>query len=676
VGSFFDNFSHPKLIGILAKATTKEKDTYPFINTTMVLLPTKWTPEKKREYARERYKRIKAQKSQSRKERHPKTKSTDSGSQTTPSVSVPPPQQPNFRISTRDWLTNSAMMGYIRIQERRGRNVNVAGNYLEILPEDLDGFGDAYFSYVLEQYEFLPFLFKEVRTKLQKIIQKDSLNSFVRRFFDLRQEMIMKTKLNFANFDANLSLVRDKGAAFTQQVLTAIKQLGIDQSKLTDIAEIFESRNIEFAKQFEAKADFIVTLLKRFYFNKAIVGNYSISSNFRKKEFELRYVKKAKSSLASIQGDGLTCRICQTLKIPFSSFEEDEESVTFGEGNFSPIAVSLSKFPNFFYNFTSNLILCPMCELLLLCAWAGFTKVPSQLKSDEAWKLKSDDYIFVNMPSLAEIKDQNEFVSKFYEYGKIRSDETIYEEVIKNLFLKEREKKALWTIEHVFFVEITPSSRKDRNRPSFHYFSVGKDVAKLFQDKYAIGAFRNIRGVIELVSGMRVNLKRYVLRKILERKSLDADCFKLLLESADRQTTGTLSSVFSIVLLQTLLSTFQMAWSDVQTLNSKQIYGIMRHWEGYGSNFSMLDLKKRQRISYKLLSAIRSGRKEDFLDYIIKLYVGQGLAVPSDLHFVADDEENFTFERKAYAFIVGFLSESPAQSSNTQSEAPQVILEK
>ena len=48
-----------------------------------------------------------------------------------------------------DWLTNAGIVGFIRIQEKRGINYDLSNGYIEINPKDLNKFADTYFVYTL-----------------------------------------------------------------------------------------------------------------------------------------------------------------------------------------------------------------------------------------------------------------------------------------------------------------------------------------------------------------------------------------------------------------------------------------------------------------------------------------------------------------------------------------------
>ena len=49
---------------------------------------------------------------------------------------------------------------------------------------------------------------------------------------------------------------------------------------------------------------------------------------------------------------------------------------------FEPIGISLTKFSNFFYNFQPDMVMCDLCELLLLCTSAGFNQIPYEFRDE------------------------------------------------------------------------------------------------------------------------------------------------------------------------------------------------------------------------------------------------------------------------------------------------------
>ena len=104
---------------------------------------------------------------------------------------------------------------------------------------------------------------------------------------------------------------------------------------------------------------------------------------------------------------------------------------------FQLLLIPLS-FKNFFYNMQPDLFICNICELLVLCAWAGFTQIPFRFQD----KVENTGYIFVNLPSLEILWEENEMIQRLYKKSDENVQGTIYQEIVHDIFLRERKLKS------------------------------------------------------------------------------------------------------------------------------------------------------------------------------------------------------------------------------------------
>ena len=110
---------------------------------------------------------------------------------------------------------------------------------------------------------------------------------------------------------------------------------------------------------------YISKLLQRFYFNKNVISNPRFLGKSRVISFKKEYVDPAKDTLkAKTDFQQITCKFCKQNNVNIESF--DSSNSFFNIGMFEPIGISLTKFSNFFYNFQPDMVMCDLCELLLL----------------------------------------------------------------------------------------------------------------------------------------------------------------------------------------------------------------------------------------------------------------------------------------------------------------------
>ncbi len=417
----------------------------------------------------------------------------------------------------------------------------------------------------------------------------------------------------------------------------------------------------------DTKYDYITTQLKRFFFNKKVVGQYGFKGANRKIVFAEEFIKPAQAKLlGGNDTDGIACRFCGQNKVEISDWNEVNEF--FGEGMFSPIGVTLG-FLNFFYNMQPDLVMCAVCELVLLCSWAGFTEIPYKFRDE----INDTEFIFVNVPNLELLIEENEKLQSLYETSALDLQGTIYEEILYDLFVKEKEKKSEWALQNVLFVEIKPVPRKDQGKPDFRYFHIGKDIAQMFIDQTAIKAAKQIRGRIYTRRNKEnprdsvfVYARRDAVRRMLSRDSLYPLCYAAIRDQIENPSYNNIQNAFNLSVLSGIRTNiWKKNKQGEKQMESKQIFGILKSFSGAGEDLGQgMDYEKRKRLSYRLLSLIRTGKITDFYESLLKLYISRNIPIPDAMISILNVADTIEPEAKAYAFMSGFLGQQQAKPTD------------
>jgi CRISPR-associated protein Cst1 len=617
-----------------------------------------------------------------------------------------------MKLVPNNWLYNAGLVGLLRILEEKGVNIDARlSTYgFELQEEDLEGFSNAYFKHVLlaSLPRFIPSLDQKERELLGSFDVKyaETRNDCLRQ---LRQdlqasitieqaEQMVKVAINaFAN---NVKIYIEKGFGVQQAQLSQITPKDKTEQKEAQKKEKELLRNRERAEKvtddkipaaigtFE-KQKYVVDALKRFYFNKDVVANYSLAKGqTRAHQFEQKYVGPLlrlleKPREESDQNNRICCKFCGHPFVDLS--EERLQDAVYNEGMFSVSGLPLV-FENFFYNLIPDLFICNICELILLCAWAGFNQVPFRLRSGG----EDSEYIFVNLPSLSELWNENESVRKRYEIAQASFRDTIYEEIISELFSRERKERSKWVLQNVLFVEIRTVPSKQRDKPTFKYFHVGKDVADLFISPSVNRSLSHITGRLAAPGDKKgtysLQLKREVTKRLLSGDQLYDITYQVCRQSLDTARVHP-KSVVEIVLLHSLRRQiwrkYAAKYNDRKAeayggriMEPKQVYGILRGLYNVGASLGQsMELEKRQRLAYRLMSVVRSGKSAEFYDMLMKLCIDSKRPVPTELLGLLDPIDDIEFEAKAYAVLSGFLGENrPATTVETAiAESQEVI---
>lgn len=558
-----------------------------------------------------------------------------------------------MKIYPSDWLTNAGIVGFLRMQNYRGKSYDLSKGYIDITESDLEDFEQVYFTYTLIE-NLNPYpedTFKALQDKSLNLRNED-YRDLLQKIRDIQSNYINTFKPDPNSFENTINSLEKVMINIENDIINAIEDelkknvtiVTLREKIINNIKKEAEERR---KKVVNKEGNFIFSQLQRFYFNKAVIGNPS-SKGSRVVKFKEKYIDPAIEIICNPSEGNITCKFCKKNKVNIDRFNDDSE-IFFNEGMFSTVGVSQSKFLNFYYNYQPDLVICSLCQLLLLCAFAGFTSIPRRFQDD----INNTTYIFVNLPNLELLWDENDNIKKFYESSKEDVTGTIYEEIFRDLFIKEKEKKSLWVLNNILFIELGPVPRKDVEKPRFVYFHMGKRIANLFRDDIATEYLRYIRGYV-IIENNRITLERDVIRRILTNESLYPLCFYLLKNYLDKEQVY-LRNVYIIALLAALLYSM---YAHNKELTSKQVYGILESFRKHGEEFAeRLSLDERIQKSYKLLSLIRTGKIVDFYDYLLKMYMNDNKPVPDTIISLLNKEDQIDFYSKAYAFMSGFLSE-------------------
>jgi hypothetical protein len=569
-----------------------------------------------------------------------------------------------MRIIPGDWLVNAGIVGYLRMHKLAGKKIpDLSKGFIEIDESDLAGFTEHYFTTVLMRISRGMFrLSNEVFSDIRLKVEDKDFRKIRSEFIELEENTFRKIRPNYNKFDSsqkllikNLQDYRKKALNLCSKNLTKYPQLESKHiQKMKKSIDDQISQNLDRLK--DKNLNFVYVYLNTFYRNKNIIANPAVSKIGRKKAFHKEYVdpaiRRLKTSTDWSSG-GFLCRFCKQNRVTPEKF--DDVNSIFAEGMFSTTGITIS-YKNFFYNMQPDLFVCDVCELLLICAWAGFTEIPYRFRD----KINDTQYIFVNLPSLKLLWDENENIANLYARAAEDLQGTVYQDIIQDVFLSERKTKARWALANILFIEIKTTPRKDAERPNFRYFHIGEDVANLFLDDYVIKAFSHIGGRVEIANGLAVNLRRNVTMRILDHDSMFPLCYSLIITHLNGENPHSLGNVFNISLISSICASINTGARrrESRLLESKQIYGILRSIQSEGGSFGNVDYDMRKRKSYVLLSMIRNERIEEFYDIVMKIYMSQNKPIPESLVSLLNGEDEIGFQARAYAFMSGFLGSS------------------
>jgi len=543
-----------------------------------------------------------------------------------------------------NWLYNAGVIGLLRILEFGNKGDTFTFNddgSVDISLSAFDNFEIYYFEYVTKLY------------LLQKINLRDNLTNIddnkKKELLKIEQELKEKINSLKANEEYGRFLLEIK--SILEQLEEIFDNLGVDsknkEKKLKEIKEI-----CEWVAQFKGQADY----LGGFYFNKNVVANPKGKRPQRPKDFKKKYLEPI---FKQNQGDNL-CILC-------GNRYSDDSLSELTEGDFSILGISREKFFNFYNYFPKNGISynkkCALCQLILLCAFAGFNYKPYLLR-----EIDETDYIFVNYPSFEDaFKVNNSLNEEFknYQYGTLTPLKINTYLRAMELILELVKKKTVWLLQNTYFCEIKVSVRKDQSKPKFVYFNIDRSFAEVFNE-FDIGRYlKNLSFHFEIYKDNYVFLSTEVLKRLFEKKPLIYIAFKIVQEKIKEKDTN-FSAVESLIFLEFLINQKRRL-----NMSAKTSYGILKRIEEVGKTaFSLeeIDQEKRFHLSQRFLTLIRGARKEDFYNELLRLFVVYQKQIPENLFSLLTESDELTFQEKALAFLTGFINPETEDKKEVSNE--------
>ncbi|WP_230867545.1 type I-B CRISPR-associated protein Cas8b1/Cst1 [Iocasia frigidifontis] len=342
----------------------------------------------------------------------------------------------------------------------------------------------------------------------------------------------------------------------------------------------------------------------------------------------------------------------------------------FTESVFIPLAVSLKKSKNFMWNGNISLPICNLLKLVLLAAPAGATE------------MNSGNAGFVNLDtSIEELYKQNQNLKNHIKNGKNPFEEVIYD------IVSESSQKSKWMLSNILFVEF--NAEYDSKSSKLSYFNIPQVVAKYFK-KY---------GREELSKIWDEKFKESLVNLILYSKATKTEVYNFKKGKKDTVVVNNINSLINAKLRDVISSGVGVPYDAMRATVAKyKIEQIKKgcekvddkninwaynegkrlkyYFEGKNSKGEKIQGRESRAnkipgLAYRLLNAVNAGNKKQFMDSLLRIYMGAGKEVPYILLNVIHEEE-MEFETVAHAFLSGFI---PKKEENQGEEVDSKLVE-
>ncbi|ADH59814.1 CRISPR-associated CXXC_CXXC protein Cst1 [Thermoanaerobacter mathranii subsp. mathranii str. A3] len=539
------------------------------------------------------------------------------------------------RVYLGDWAYNAGIIGFIDImldgKDITSQNIITIGpNYIEFDRNSLQGFSDKFFKKAYQRYPRTDELIDLGNKLLQRLENNDFDKNLKQEVSNFKKRVEGFSKLKQLVDSRKLTLPRNFNKTDAEQYV----------SQITDLLNANKQGLIE---------DNVKTYLKN---ASSICGDRSFLNRNFKGELKKKFFDDFEGPIVN-----QTNRQDKNHDCIFCGLRPAKKDALLDTGLVSFLGANKDN-KNFFWNFKPQLPICEICELIYFCIFAGLT----EFRIGQTKK-----FYFV---------DRNTSVLELYQTNKLfmemmsREENILKEKGILNfindyLLLKLKE-ESKFRLANIMFIEIDLTSSVT---PKLYGFSITKQKAEFINSNFDI--FKKIAGSFIKFKDNNI----YPFSEFMQKFMNNTLSFQFLSFLEGEY----LSSQKPNSKINTNLSPYRLQMYNILTY--KYLKSIKRGgelmdekwlWKMY---FFGQELKKKflsskaenkiTSLAYRLISALRIGDVNTFMNLIIRTYMSYNMEVPALFVSCINDRDNFC--ALGYSFVNGLLgSEKDEKVENSE----------
>jgi len=539
------------------------------------------------------------------------------------------------RVYLGDWAYNAGIIGFIDImldgEDMTSQNIITIGpNYIEFDRNSLQGFSDKFFKKAYQRYPRTDELIDLGNKLLQRLENNDFDKNLKQEVSNFKKRVEGFSKLKQLVDSRKLTLPRNFNKTDAEQYV----------SQITDLLNANKQGLIE---------DNVKTYLKN---ASSICGDRSFLNRNFKGELKKKFFDDFEGPIVN-----QTNRQDKNHDCIFCGLRPAKKDALLDTGLVSFLGANKDN-KNFFWNFKPQLPICEICELIYFCIFAGLT----EFRIGQTKK-----FYFV---------DRNTSVLELYQTNKLfmemmSSEENILKEkgilnFINDYLLLKLKEESKFRLANIMFIEIDLTSSVT---PKLYGFSITKQKAEFINSNFDI--FKKIAGSFIKFKDNNI----YPFSEFMQKFMNNTLSFQFLSFLEGEY----LSSQKPNSKINTNLSPYRLQMYNILTY--KYLKSIKRGgelmdekwlWKMY---FFGQELKKKflsskaenkiTSLAYRLISALRIGDVNTFMNLIIRTYMSYNMEVPALFVSCINDRDNFC--ALGYSFVNGLLgSEKDEKVENSE----------
>lgn len=555
------------------------------------------------------------------------------------------------RVYLGDWAYNAGIVGFIEImldgQELDKQNIiKVGDNYIEFDRSSLIGFSEKFFKKAYERYsrtdETMSILSNILQTvsetedlgKIRENVQRFNkyLSSILRSFLGDKKMRKMGTRLK--RILSVLIAIKEKLSAELHHKDDYLKYMKKAIRILNKNRQIFTEQDV---KTYLVNESSIYG--PRSFLNNQVIAH--LLEKF-KSDFEQPIINQ-------------TNKYDKKHSCVFCGLRPAKKDAMFDTGLVSFLGANKDN-KNFFWNFKPKLPICEICEVIYFSIFAGLTEFRYG---------QNKKFYFVNRnESVKELYRSNKlFMEKMAKEGNLLKEKGILNFLNDYILLKLKE-ESTFRLANIAFIEIDLSS----NFPKVYGFNISKQKAQFITSNYDIlkkltgSYFRTKEDTIyifgKIMQGILDNTQSYRFLGTLEQIYINS--------LKPNPTYNTNLSAYKLQLCNVLIHKYLTIFKrGEKRVDEKQL------WRSYylGQELKKMFVARKIQnkitsLAYRLISALRVGDINTFMNLIIRTYMSLDKEVPSLFVSCIGDEESFC--ALGYSFVNGLLGQEKEESDDKE----------
>lgn len=566
------------------------------------------------------------------------------------------PKQIQFKLNS--WLENAGIVGLTRILPKDKYEGD--WNTLSVSTDELDNFANDYFSFFVKKYG------KYIRYQ-QIISMKDQLQNWRDDEFDDFSENNLETLLEwfddtlkysvnsnsykkvikFLNDDFNV-VGEVKECNKLIRILKKKNELTKNHDEAIQVLKEMTSKFIQIIDYFEvpqAKKYFPAKTLSYIVINNAWSGVSFLNPQAKNldfyDDFQSYFVEPVKKYLA--EDHSKDKYICSTCQRPMKKLE-------YSYGFLNGMGYDLNRKTSNAWNFSNDLYICPICQLMYSVVSAGFT-----------YNL-SNQGIFINdNSSIIQLKESNNQMLESMTSDLAKNSRTSPYRAFASVFKNELAKSEKYAMSNVQVITYDDSKYSFKIIPA-----VASEVLKYAANKNWKNGSTMLTSLYSTgIQGFRGENYYSIFSAVINQLMNNTDLTNLIYIMELLKVTKTQGCRYSIFNIMSLICMNAMFINEssklkggvnIMEVNEKKLHKMRGCGAGIREGYaSKANENKAQSLAYRMLEALRSNNIEQFMDLLLNAYLYLDKIVPSV--FISSQIDKKIFKQYGYAFVAGLIGE-------------------